>query len=276
MLRADRHRQRGVLIGLWALVLLVAGWAMAAPAAAQFAPLTPPARVFGTVFILGRTAPPGASIVAFIGPNACGAGVASAGGAYQLDIRSAAAQPGCGTDGAIVTFAVDGQPVRETVVYQAGAFIQRDLTIGGPPGQVAEVTVERWVPASEEPCAAPSGIWCIQSHQLPPAPEPFARYRMLVTHRDGRVTQPAGWIEVVPNAPTAPVRVTESRRVIAVRWERWAPASARPCGGRIEGVWCVEIVVVPPPLTGTAWYRLLVHQPNGTTDDPTGFIATSP
>ncbi|MGH2585986.1 MAG: hypothetical protein ACRDJE_13825 [Dehalococcoidia bacterium] len=276
MWHAERYRRQGVLIGLCALVLLVAGGVMVAPAAAQFAPLTPPARVFGTVFILGRTAPPGTSIVAFIGPNACGAGVAGAGGAYQLDVRSAAAQPGCGTAGAIVTFAVDGQPVPETVAYQAGGFIQRDLTVGVPPGQVAEVTVERWVLAAEEPCAAPSGIWCIQSHRLPPAPEPFARYRMLVTHRDGRVTQPTGFIDVAPNVPTAPVRVTESRGVIAVRWERRAPASARPCAGRIEGVWCVETVVVPPPLTSTAWYRLLVHQPNGTTDDPTGFIATSP
>jgi hypothetical protein len=168
---------------------------------------------------------------------------------------------------------VNGQPVPESVIYQAGGFIRLDIRIGGG---VAEVVVERWVRYGDEPCADPVDFWCIRTYRLPPAREPFASYRMLVILRDGRIEQVSAWITVEPNTPTASVSSRRERGVDGVRWERWTLLGAVPCNGRIAEFWCIESVEVAPPITGTVWYRLLVRPPSGSTEEPTGFIPASP
>lgn len=272
MSRATHDRRRALAPALIILIAVLAGAAHAAPAAAQFGPVTPPARVFGNVSVAGRPAP-GATVVALIGSSVCGTTTAAADGSYQVDVRSAAVQAGCGVDGAVVTFSINGRPARETVVYQSGGFIQRDLSAGAA---VAEVLVERWARFGDEPCANPVDSWCISTYALPPAREPFAYYRMLAVISDGRIEQATDWITVAPNTPTASVTVRRERGVERVRWERWSLLGGTPCAGRIDDFWCVEAVEVAPPITGTVWYRLLVRQPDGRTDDPTGFIPASP
>lgn len=272
MPRADRRPHRGAAVALAMLLLLLGSTLHAAPAAAQPGPATPPARIFGSVTVTGRPAP-GAAVVALVGAIACGRSTVAADGTYQVDVRSAASQPGCGTDGALVTFTVDGRPARESVTYQSGAFIHRDLTVGAA---VAEVVVERSARYRDEPCAAPVDSWCIRRYPLPPAPEPFAYYRMLAFLRDGRVEQSTDWIIVAPSVETPSVPVRRGRGVDGVRWERWTLVGTAPCRGRIDDGWCVEGVEVPPPITGTVWYRLLVRQPDGRVEDPTGFIPASP
>jgi hypothetical protein len=272
MPRADRGSHRGAAAALALLILLLGGALHAVPAAAQPGPATPPARIFGSVTVAGRPAP-GATVVAWIGSTACGRSTVAVDGTYQVDVRSAASQAGCGTDGALVSFTVDGRPARESVTYQSGAFIRRDLTAGAA---VAEVVVERWARYRDEPCAAPVDSWCIRRYPLPPAPEPFAYYRMLAFLRDGRVEQSTDWIIVVPNAETPTVPVRRGRGVEGVRWERWTPAGTAPCRDRVGDGWCIERVEVAPPITGTVWYRLLVRQPDGSVEEPTGFIPASP
>jgi hypothetical protein len=210
---------------------------------------------------------------ALINGVVCGSASVGGDGTYILDARSAASQAGCGTDGATVTFTVDGRAARESATYRQGGFIERHLSVGTG---VAEVVVERWAWYDDEPCAYPVDGFCIQTFRLPSAPQPYARYRMLVELRNGRVIQPVDWVTVTPDVPTPSVDTRTSRNVVRVTWERWTLSRLQPCRGRIEGEWCVERVVVPPPYTSTVWYRLLITQPNGSVDDPTGFIATQP
>jgi hypothetical protein len=268
----NRPACRLLALAVLALGLLVA---YATGAAAQGLG-TPPARFFGSVAVAGRPAPAGAQVNAVINGVVCGTASVGFDGAYILDAHSAASQAGCGTDGATVTFTVDGRAARESATYRQGAFIERQLSVASVPPGVAEVVVERWAWYDDEPCAHPVDGFCIQTFRLPAAPQPFARYRMLVELRNGRVIQPVDWITVTPGAPTPSVNTRATRGVVRVIWERWTFSRLQPCQGRIEGEWCVERVVVPPPYTGTVWYRLLVTQPNGSVDDPTGYIAVQP
>jgi hypothetical protein len=272
MRRETRYRHHWMIAAVILMMVTLAGGVDIAPAAAQPGLTTPPARVFGTVTVAGRSAP-GASVLALIGTTVCGSTTTAFDGSYQLDVRSAATQAGCGIDGVIVFFTVDGRTAPESVIYQAGGFIRNDLHIGG---RVAEVVVERWARFSEEPCANPVDFWCIRTYALPPAREPLASYRMLVMLRDGRIEQVTDWITVEPNTPTASVSSRRERGVEGVRWERWTLVGAVPCNGRIADFWCIETVEVAPPITGTVWYRLLVRHPDGRTDEPTGFIPASP
>ena len=83
-----------------------------ATAAAQSPPI-PPARFAGTVSINGAPAPGGTPIEARVGSASCGtASVFIEGGAsrYVIDVAAeSTATPGCGTDGATVSFFVAGQ-----------------------------------------------------------------------------------------------------------------------------------------------------------------------
>jgi hypothetical protein len=266
--RLSGPHRAAFLAGATLLLALIA----ATPALAQLGPSTPPTRVYGSVTINGQPAA-GAAVSALIGPLVCGGTSVATDGSYQVDVRSAASQAGCGVDGALVTFTVNDRPARETVTFQSGGFIQQNLTVGA---FVAEVSVERWAPYAEEPCAAPSGPWCIRTFPLPPATEPYAYYRMLTSLRDGRETQAVDWILVVPGTPTGPVQARSQRGVERVRWQRWTPAGSVPCAGRLSGGWCIESVDVPPPVTATVWYRILVRRPDGRVEEPAGFIPASP
>jgi hypothetical protein len=162
------------------------------PAAAQFGPTTPPARVFGNVSIAGRPAP-GATVIALIGTSICGVATTAADGSYQVDVRSAATQAGCGIDGGIISFTVNGRTAPESAIFQSGGFIRRDLRFGE---RVAEVLVERWARYSDEPCAAPVDFWCVESVDVAPPITGTVWYRLLVRQPDGSTEEPTGFIPV--------------------------------------------------------------------------------
>jgi hypothetical protein len=235
---------------------------------------TPPARFFGTAYLHGAPAPAGTVVEARIGGTFCGAGFVSAAGRYSVDVASGGVSFGCGAPGVLVNFSVGGLPAREAGTYRGGEFIALDLTTGG--GFFgARVIVERWVRYHDEPCAAPRGEWCVIRSDLAPAREPYTSYRMLAYQFSGNVIQATDLITVSPNVPTARVATTPTWGIVRVVWERIEPFGG-VCIGGFGGDPCIEAIEVPPPIRSTVWYRLRVFQPNGTVDDPTGYISTAP
>jgi hypothetical protein len=93
------------------------------PASALF----PPMRVTGTVTFAGEPASTGTPIIAWIGSTMCGMTIARAAGRYVLDIAAAPVVPGCGADGASVTYTVAGAPAAEHVPWIQGRLLQLDL-----------------------------------------------------------------------------------------------------------------------------------------------------
>jgi hypothetical protein len=102
---------KALLPGILALTLLATA-AFASTAAAQ-SPPNPPARFAGSVMLNGAPAPAGTTVEARIGSASCGnttvfmeAGQAR----YVVDVSALDSDhPGCGTDGASVSFFVAGQ-----------------------------------------------------------------------------------------------------------------------------------------------------------------------
>ena len=235
---------------------------------------TPPARFFGTAYLQGVPAPPGTIVEARIGGTFCGAGFVSASGMYSIDVASGGVLFGCGAAGVLVGFTVGGLQAREVGVYRGGEFIALDLTTGGRFFS-AEVTIERWVRYRNEPCAAPDGEWCVTRHRIASADDPFTSYRMLAYQFNGYAIQATDQINVTPGLPTARVGVTPTSGIVRVTWERIRPVGAF-CSGVFAGASCIETIEVPPPIRSTVWYRLRVRQPDGTIDDPTGFVSASP
>jgi hypothetical protein len=118
---------RGYRIGgaLLAVLLLVgATLVLAARSTAQ--PL-PPNRFFGRATLDGQPAA-GAAIAALIGGTTCGSTTADGAGNYRLDVLSSGERPGCGTDGATVSFTVAGVRASQTGTWRQGEFTPLDLT----------------------------------------------------------------------------------------------------------------------------------------------------
>jgi hypothetical protein len=122
--------RRGVLVA--AVVALISSL-MAASVSAQ--PPTPPNRFFGNV--TGAAA--GASVTATIGGTACGSTTVQADSSYVLDVVSSGQTAGCGTEGASVSFAVDGNPAGSGT-WSSGKFTNLDLTPGPAPTEVPPTT----------------------------------------------------------------------------------------------------------------------------------------
>ena len=98
----------------------------------------PPTRFYGTVILNGEAPPIDSLIRAYIGEQFCGEGRVLAlddpiGVGFFIDVFAESYRPGCGTDGATVTFRVSGVPANETGTFQTGSFIQLDLTADGEP-----------------------------------------------------------------------------------------------------------------------------------------------
>jgi len=130
--------RRGVLVA--AVVALISSL-MAASASAQ--PPTPPNRFFGNV--TGASA--GASVQATIGGVVCGQTTVKADGTYVLDVVSSAQTAGCGTEGAAVSFTVDGNPAGSGT-WSSGKFTKLDLAPQAAPPTAAP-------PTAAPPTAAP-------------------------------------------------------------------------------------------------------------------------
>jgi hypothetical protein len=260
---------------LWTLAatVLLAGLVLATDNSV-FAQVTPPARFFGTAYLHGVPAQPGTVVEARIGGTFCGAGFVSASGLYSVDVASGGTVFGCGASGVPVSFTVGGLPAREVASYRGGEFIALDLTTGGR-AFTAQVTIERWVRYRDEPCAGPSGEWCVIRYSIAPASQPYTSYRMLAYQYGGNVIQATDLTNVTPGVPTARVGVTSTTGIVRVVWERIQPFGGT-CAGVFAGDPCIETVEVAPPIRGTVWYRLRIFQPNGNIDDPTGYISASP
>jgi len=123
----------------------------------------PPATFFGTVTVDGRSVSDGTAVVALIDGKVCGEGarepgqrgtwtatepnpeysIESGDSLYVVDVASDSQIPGCGTEGAIVTFLVGDKPAHEKGLWIAGSN-PLNLTAGTPPH-------------TGEPVATPSG-----------------------------------------------------------------------------------------------------------------------
>ncbi len=88
---------------------------------------TPPNRFFGTAQLDGKAAPDGTTVTATVAGKTCGTG-SVVGGSYTVDVASATTQPGCGTDGATVSFSVGTAKAKEEGKFQTGAFTSLNLT----------------------------------------------------------------------------------------------------------------------------------------------------
>ena len=93
-------------------------------------PPTPPNRFFcvdpGCVTLDGSPAPEGTYITAAIGGNVCGETTVKADSTYVLDVVSEGQTAGCGTEGAPVSFTVDGYPAGSGF-WNSGYFTELDL-----------------------------------------------------------------------------------------------------------------------------------------------------
>jgi hypothetical protein len=108
-------------------------------AAAQEIPM-PPATFFGSVTVDGHSVSDGTDVIALIDSKICGEGEREPGrkgtwtatepwpeydiekgdSLYVVDVVSDSQVPGCGTDGATVTFLIAGRPSQQVGVWKAG------------------------------------------------------------------------------------------------------------------------------------------------------------
>jgi hypothetical protein len=115
----------------------------------------PPATFVGTVRLDGQTVADGTLVIALVNNNLCGKssrepgqegtwtldkdvdnlGLHAGDSIYIVDVASDSQTPGCGTDGAIVTFQVAGQPTHEQGLWKAG-LNTLNLTVGQAPAPV--------------------------------------------------------------------------------------------------------------------------------------------
>jgi hypothetical protein len=109
--------RRGALV---AAVVALLSSLVAATVSAQ--PPTPPNRFFGNV--TGASA--GASVAATVGGVTCGQTTVKSDSTYVLDVVSSGQTTGCGTEGAAVSFTVDGNPAGSGT-WSSGKFTSLDL-----------------------------------------------------------------------------------------------------------------------------------------------------
>jgi hypothetical protein len=110
-----------VLLPLFALAALVNGTNSSAQG-------QPPNRFFGTARLNGAVPPTGTPVTAFIGSQLCGTGDVREGGRYVVDVDDDSRTPGCGINGAAVTFRIGSTPAAQTGSYSQGAFTELNLT----------------------------------------------------------------------------------------------------------------------------------------------------
>jgi len=96
-------------------------------------PVAPkPAVFFGEAWVDGDISP--GPLVAKIGDTVCGTdtflSTPPANFSYQVEVASEEATPGCGVDGAIVSFFVAGRQAAETAVWHSGTFQHLTLIVG--------------------------------------------------------------------------------------------------------------------------------------------------
>lgn len=137
-----------------ATVAAAIGAAMVVNIAAAQAPPNPPSRFVGSVTVNGVAATTGTVIEGRVGGASCGTTTvfqASGQARYVLDVPAAdpASAPGCGTDGATVTFFIGGQQAAQTGIWRNFQLNTVDLSVAAatqPPA--ATPTAAPTTPAS--------------------------------------------------------------------------------------------------------------------------------
>jgi len=141
----------------------------------------PPATFVGTVSADGQTVADGTPVLALVDGNLCGKssrepgqegtwtldkdvadlGLHTGDSIYIVDVASDSQTPGCGTEGAIVTFQVAGRSTHQQGLWKAG-LNTLNLTVGQPPASTAtpqgptpstvdsdtDTAVRWWIPAA--------------------------------------------------------------------------------------------------------------------------------
>jgi hypothetical protein len=129
----------------------------------------PPATFFGTVTVDGHSVSDGTAVIALIEGKRCGEGerepgrkgtwtateadpeygIESGDSMYVVDVVSDSQVPGCGTDGATVTFLIAGRPSQQVGLWRAGSN-PLNLTAGTSPdaGELVATPSARETPAS--------------------------------------------------------------------------------------------------------------------------------
>ena len=113
--------------------------------------------------------PEGAPVNAYVGERLCGEStifVAHPGpNRYQIVVLADALQAGCGSEGALITFALDGQPANEGAQWQPGVH-HLELTVGEPPPPTPSPT--RRPSPSPSPTQRPGKITPTPTATAPP------------------------------------------------------------------------------------------------------------
>ena len=102
------------------------------PAPPPSGPSGPPTRISGIVLSNGQQIATGSTVYASVRGTICGSTFVT-NGSYVLDVAAAASRAGCGVDGDVISFTAAGLPANETAIFQSGAFLTLNLTIGGAP-----------------------------------------------------------------------------------------------------------------------------------------------
>lgn len=134
------------------LMFGAAGTFSAGEAEAQ-SPPSPPARFGGEVTIDGEQAPAGTPVQAQVDGNNCGTTSVAGDGTYVVDVEAnePTEAPGCGTEGATVTFLVDGEMANESGEWIDFDFNRLDLSLQTEEEPTATPTEE-----TEDPTATPT------------------------------------------------------------------------------------------------------------------------
>lgn len=144
------------------LVLAVALVAMAGVVTGEaVSAQSPPNRVFGTATLNGSPAPAGTVVTAFVDGRECGRGTVDTDNRYFVDVASENTVPGCGREGAPVTFRVGDAQAAQTVNFTQGTFTALDLTAPAP-AQPTQRYSESYLDLSDSfenprPCVPPMG-----------------------------------------------------------------------------------------------------------------------
>lgn len=135
--------------------------AVSAIAFAQ-APPNPPSRFAGSVTINGAPAPSGASIQAKVGSANCGSAavfIEAGQSRYVVDVPAtdSGANAGCGTDGATVSFTVNGVAAAQTGTWANFKLSELNLTTGGAAATPTATAPGATVTATPRPPTTGSG-----------------------------------------------------------------------------------------------------------------------
>jgi len=150
-----------------AILILALVCALGAASAFATAPHTdqipsPPATFAGSINDASGDVPAGETVEAYVGDTLCSNGgkteKTGEGNArvtvYAVDVDSAQQTPGCGTEGATVTFKIGDRTAEQTGKWETGSLIHLDFTFG----DVTPAPIPTFTPTPPKPTGTPVTI----------------------------------------------------------------------------------------------------------------------